>query len=61
MKELNVSQMEELNGGGCGWALFGMGVSILGAGLSFATLNPVGTAVGIAAIYASGPAVALNC
>lgn len=60
---MNFTQSEKLQGGstGCGLAVFNMGISILGASIGFVTLNPVGTILGVAGIYGSAAAVAINC
>lgn len=60
--ELN---MQEMQAGklsfACGLAIAGLAASAIGAGVSLATLNPLGVALGVAGIYAGGPSVIIAC
>jgi hypothetical protein len=39
MKTLDLEQMEKIEGGSCGWAAFGLGLTVLGA---FLVTGPIG-------------------
>ena len=64
MKELNFETMEGIQGGitkGCGLAMEGLGLTMIGAFASFATLNPLGIVLGVGGIYAGFPGMLLAC
>ena len=63
MKTLTIEQMESVYAGknGCGVALIGLGLSLVGTFASFATLNPIGTIIGVGGIYTGFAGVAISC
>ena len=62
-KKLSLQEMEMIEGASwqCGLSIVGLVGSIIGTGLSLATLNPVGVSLGIIGIYASGPTMLDAC
>ena len=63
MKELSFEKMQKIFGGDweCTAAVVGLGASALGAGLSMATLQPWGVALGVIGIYSGLPAMLYSC
>jgi len=64
MKKMTQQEMEMIEGGLrflCLLSIGGCGLSIAGAAFSFATLNPVGTALSIGGIYTSCPSMLATC
>lgn len=63
MKELSFERMENIEGGadGCGLALAGLGLALVGSFASFATLNPLGIVIGVGGIYVGVPSAIIAC
>lgn len=63
MKDLSFEQMEEIHGegNGCGLALAGLAIGMVGAFASFATLNPFGVVLGVGSIYVGVPSAIIAC
>jgi hypothetical protein len=64
MKKLELEQMENLNAGkdaGCGFAVFGFGLALVGTFASFATLNPIGIALGASSIGVGFADMLIHC
>lgn len=63
MKELSFERMENIEGGadGCGLALVGLGLALVGSFASFATLNPLGIVIGVGGIYVGVPSAIIAC
>ncbi len=55
--------MKDMEGGSwqCGLSVLGLVGSIVGTGMSLATLNPFGVGLGITGIFASGPTMLDSC
>jgi len=60
---LNDDQIAVIYGGrtSCVMSVLGLGLSIIGAGASFMTLNPFGVILGIGGIYTGGYGVMSSC
>ena len=64
MRKMTQQETEMIIGGIsflCGLSIASCGLSVLGALASFATLNPLGTAISVGGIYTSCPAMLVAC
>ena len=63
MTDLTRQECNSICGGDakCAFAILGLGISVIGAGISLATLNPVGTILGVGGIYAGLPSMLMAC
>ncbi len=60
-KNLSIGQMEGIEGGNCAMSVISVAASALGAGISLASGQVWGVALGVAGIYSGTPAVVKNC
>ncbi len=60
-KKLSFNEMEEIEGGSCGFAIGSLAVSAIGLFAGMATVNPFAIGLGVAGIYASGPGMLVAC
>ena len=60
-KKLSFNEMEEIEGGSCGFAIGSLAVSVIGLFAGIATVNPFAIGLGVAGIYASGPGMLVAC
>lgn len=58
MRKLDLNQMENLSGDGCGWAAVGLGIAFAGA---FLVTGPIGAGVFAASFIHGSISVAQDC
>jgi hypothetical protein len=65
MKELSFDEMVKVQAGeelpSCGMAITSLVLDIVGTGLSFASLNPLGVVMGVFGLYLSGAGMVKDC
>jgi len=60
-KKLSLKEMEQIEGGSCGFAIGSLAISVVGLFAGMATVNPFAIGLGAAGIYASGPGMLYAC